>query len=923
MIKKNSRWWTLLMAVVISVAMPLSVQAASDILIHVTKEQPTVSLSDSGERIFDIGYAFGVNFDAKATGLDLVLVLDRSNSMLRIDPSTNLPVADAVKKAVDRFVTEFYQTYPDANVAVVSFGSDGYKRDGWAYYDNARETLDEVAHVFDYRDLYTQYNRNFRSYWNNGYRYAWEHWSIYAGATNIKAAFEYAETTVTNKLVAGRENDQDVILLFTDGVATQGGSYSQSNYNYPTAHNTNTIAAYTAGQAAQSRAEVITVGYFEGIQYETTKTIARDTLERSQNAGLFEASQTGQLTGIFDQIVDELNYAGTAATVKETVEDEFTVVPGSIKPAGYSLTRDSAGRTVIEWPLGNVIVSNYTFGYKVKAKDHVYPTGSGAIKVPINLDAQLTYLDLKGNTVTEYLGRNETTLPPRGNQPLVKVSVTGNDGYLVGDSISMSHSMSFINEAPFDYREILVKDLTKTITGGTLGTDIIVSQDALNRGWAISGSAIVYDIQARKTATPGDNLTWNGQADLTLVAGKAGTYQLDYNVGYRLTNSANIAFDFANRQNDPKAIQVREGVLRLAMTDDHGDAIEDAAVLVDGKAYTSTYDTATKQVVVKGIPSGRHNITFQVPSGYAFDRGDAGVVLVADDIAFTETYSYSNYDVTKAIQLIRLDVRNIGVTDRTGAAVTAISKVTETKDAIITFELIRPLEKVGLNLTDDYVPADAAFALDQQGGFGVVTGPTGQVNGFEVRGGQLIYDGSALPAGIYKAYGVLTPPTGLGDNQDYDYRYYVDGIVTRAAGASADFSQAVTSKALLVGLEDKEAPVITPVASKEKSTTNAANYDVNILDKTRLVEVKVYEGTLTLADISGDTKPLAFATVKDSGNERDINVNLPLLLENLNGKLSSTGAMTIYAKDAFGNESVKAVTLENEDINTLLDNDIK
>ena len=69
------------MAVVISIAMPLSVQAASDILIHVTKEQPTVSLSDSGERIFDIGYAFGVNFDAKATGLDLVLVLDRSNSI--------------------------------------------------------------------------------------------------------------------------------------------------------------------------------------------------------------------------------------------------------------------------------------------------------------------------------------------------------------------------------------------------------------------------------------------------------------------------------------------------------------------------------------------------------------------------------------------------------------------------------------------------------------------------------------------------------------------------------------------------------------------------------------------------------------------------------------------------------------------------
>ncbi len=67
--------------------------------------------------------------------------------MLRLDPSTNLPVADAVWKAVDSFLTEYYGTYPDSNVAVVSFGTNGNKSDNWKYFNNLEDAIEEFVNA--------------------------------------------------------------------------------------------------------------------------------------------------------------------------------------------------------------------------------------------------------------------------------------------------------------------------------------------------------------------------------------------------------------------------------------------------------------------------------------------------------------------------------------------------------------------------------------------------------------------------------------------------------------------------------------------------------------------------------------------------------------------------------------------------------
>ncbi len=926
---KKSRWISTLLILVLVLVPFGQIYGATDVMVDITKDEPLVVLSDEGERIFDIGYNFNVDFEATATGVDLVLVLDRSNSMLRLDPSTNLPVADAVWQAVNEFVTSFYTVYPDSNVGVVSFGSEGDKSDSWNFYSNAADTLEEVANVYDYRDLYTDYSYDFRAYWNNGYRYAWEHWYISEGATNIRAAFEYARATVQNKVATNEVSEQNIVLLFTDGVATQGGSYSQLNYNYPTAHNTNTIAAYEAGIAAQVDAEIITVGYFEGIQYESTATVARETLRWSQNAGFFEAGQTSELTGIFGTIVEKLNFAGTDAMVTEIVESEFEVVPDSIEPEAYSVTTDDNGRTVVKWQLGNVIASDYNFGYQVKVKDDVYPTGSGTIKIPINLDAELTYTDLNGNAVIEYLGHNETTIPPRANQPLVNVDVVYADGYgyLVGDPIRMTHDMSFTNDAPFDYREILVRNLTKTINGGDFGTELALTEDSETNGWTVNGDNLVYDIQAFKAVTDDQNLEWTDEIGLTLVSMSAGTYSLGCSVDYRLINSAALEFDFTNAEYDPGTVTVKEGILRLNLIDDYGDPITNADVVVDGSAMTSVLEG--DQIVVSGITSGSHNITFQVPSGYHFDGNNTSVVIVEDDVAFTGSFDFNNPELVKDIGFTRLNVRNVTVTDRLGASVSAIDQVTDNTEAIVTFELVRGLEKVSLRLTDDYGPTNHHFTLDQADGYGVVVGPSGKVNGFTMVDSSLQYDGDELQGGVYSAYGVIAPPAGLGNDIDFDYEVYVDQLTTRGPADTNDTVLSLTSSELLIGLQDDEPPVIVSELDGENTTINVASYDVNITDKVKIVEVQVYLGSLTLEEILSDSKLVDFTVdedvrwVQDIGWVQDISTDVELLIEMVEGKFIAKGSITIYARDAFGNEEVHLIVVENEDINGLFDSDIK
>ncbi|VDN48963.1 conserved protein of unknown function [Petrocella atlantisensis] len=914
-----------LMAFVWVLQMGMPIYANVNTTVTITKDTPEVTLSDAGERIFDIGYNFSVSYEQVTTGLDIVLVLDRSNSMLRIDPSTNKPVADAVWKAVNKFVNEVYATYPDSNMAIVSFGTNANKSDNWKYYNNKTETLNEIKSVFKYRDLYYNYNSNFSSYWNNGYRYAWEYWQISDGATNIKESFEYAENTVTKKQITGAPSEQDVIILFTDGVATQGGSTSQKNLNYPTSHNTNTTAAYQAGQSAQSVAEVIAVGYFEGIEYVATKNVARDTLVKSQNAGLFEASQTGQLSDIFDTIVGDLNYVGTNAKVIETIESEFEVVDGSIQPQNYTLTVDAQGRQVITWDLGNVVDTNYTFGYKVKVKDHVYPTGSGQVEIPINVNATLIYKDLSGNTITELLGQNVTAIPPRTNQPQVNVNVTyanNQFGYLVGDIIQMNHSLSYNNEAPFDYKTIYVKNLTKSTSDQNISEFITLQPASTGVGWGMINNKLSLNILESKSVVGSENLTWQKEVPLELKAIKEGSFRLDHNVEYQLTNSVGNVFDYTNLGLDPAAIDIKVGRLTFDFSDDFDTAITDVELYINGVLRPYTVEDGV--IVVEGITSGLHKVSIPVPSGYLMTSQSGGISLDSDmNMVFDAVLSHATPQIDKVVTFERLKIKDIAVTTLDGSSEHNIDLLNEPTQSKISFELVRPLTKVEMTLFDDFADSNHTFVLNTYSGVADVRNASGNVvPGFTMTDGRLSYNGSQLPAGIYMAYGVLTPPSTLGHQLDYDFKVGINEIRTREQGDSTDLMSTITSKRLDVGVLDTVAPVIDVVVDPLESSVNLINHNITISDKTTIVTYKVFEGKLTYNQILAATNEQSIRVLSNLGNQVLLDSDMKVTLSTQLNKFVAKGAITIYAVDAFGNYSVKVVEYLNEELNDLLDQNI-
>lgn len=910
----------------LSLLISSSVTAAVDTTVNITKNEPLVILSDTGERIFDIQYVFGIDFQYESNGLDIVLVLDRSNSMLIEDPSTGLPVADAVWKAANQFVSEVYAAYPQSSIAILPFGTNAVKMDNWKFAGNLEGTLSDIEDVYDYRDLNTEYTSNYRHFKYNGYRFAWENWQISDGATNIKEAFEASTKTAELRTIRDKSTNESVVILFTDGVATQGGSNSQKNLNYPTAHNSNTIAAYTAAEETKLGSEIITVGYFEGISLEETKAVARDTLERSNSIGFFEASETSQLTGIFGEIVKELNYIGTGAAVVETVQDEFEIVEGSISPADYTLSTDEQGRQVIIWELGNVIKSDYTFGYQVKVKDDVYPTGSGTVEIPINEIAMLYYTDLNGLEVSEPLGQSSTIIPPRDNQPLINFDVTYGDdrfGYLVGDEIEINHGMSFINEAPFDYRQIDVNRLTKEAQTGNLAAYLEVTQESIDAGWSIDGNNLNYDINQTNAVTGTDNLEWNLDVPVSVKAIQTGTFQLTHMVDYVLTNSVGLTFDFVTLGNDPDAVDIKEGQAMLNLVDDYGLPVTDISVTVDGEE-SAIETNSDGYVVVRGITSGTHTIAFELPSGYELITSGDGITMDEKKIiSFDAAFSYENPVVTKNIEFERLKVKGIKITTRDDNHWAIIDGVSEQTPAKMKFTLTRPLIQMSMRMIDDYDGADHSFTLDSNGASADVRNSSGVlIPGFVMNGQRLEYSGSELPVDDYTAYGILTPPDFAG-GVDYDYEVDVDEIITRENGDPLALTSEMTSVGLDVALTDTEGPVIVAVHDEEESTLNLINQDITITDKTKIVTYEVYDGILTYEELMVETEQLPYEVIRDADTIVELDGDIPVTLSiDTPGDITASGAITIYAVDAFGNYTVEVIEYEDTEVNQLLDEDL-
>lgn len=883
------------------------------------QSEPRIVLTNESERIYSLEYNFDVTYTQTITGVDIVLVLDRSNSMIWPDPLTNKPLVQSVWDSVNQFIKDIYAAYPDSQIAVVSFGSNGSKSNLWTYYTSEAAALNEVKAIFDYVDLSKEYNVKYKDFKDNGYKFAWKNWVIWDGATNIKEGFQYATKTVTEEDRTITEDSTDTIVLFTDGVATQGGTSAQRNINNPTVHNSNTINAYNAGIAAQDYAQVITVGYFGGITNSSTVAIARDTLQRAQNAGFFEAANVSQLTGIFENISTNLGYLGTDAKVVETISKEFSVVQSSIKPEGYVVTQNSEGETVITWNLNVITDKSYTFAYDVKVKEDAYPTGTGDTLIPINKNATLFYKNLNKEDQVVELGVVKASIIPLQVQPTVKIDTTysGTLGrFLVGDIIDIKSVLSYANPVPYDYITLEVRNFEKPLNTALSGSFEVIPLEN-QASWQTLISGLNTNINKTITSETATALSFNQEVQLRLKALKAGTYQFKHELDYTLVNGYGVNHTHTKEGIDNISLQIKNSLIDLTFVDDFGTFISGVELLGQDGIFASRTSDVLGKIKVEGIGSQTLTLVVPMPSGYRLGVGNsAGISVNAQSqIRIPINLNYTTPSYIDTIKLERLNIRNIYITNLLGEHQHQVAKPQDSVDIRIDFDTVRSLTGMRLILQDDYLPGNATFTLSQ------VRNTAGAVlSGFSMNGNTIQYSGSALPVGHYTVYGKITPPSNLGHDLDYDYKLDIPTISTLEPTDTLYLTRQITSTGLLVYLEDKVAPVIVSTLNQSKSSTNLHVYGVKITDLTKLVEYKVYEGEVTLLNRQTGTA-LALINEVNTISQVDFEFNARLTLVQEGSALKMKGKYTLYARDAFGNESIQLIDI-NKDIQQLKDQNI-
>ena len=389
-----------------SVILPEFVKSASTedtIAVDKTAEPSSVC------RTYDV--RLGITGVPAPAPVDVVLVIDRSGSMNAGSPSSMYYVKQAAREFTDNVLAD-----GNNRVAVVSFAgksSPGF----WPNYNygSANDAKQEIALSHSAMAVKNAIN------------------GITAdGGTNIEAGFLKAKDVLNN----GREDANKVIILLTDGVAT----WSIGNRfltNEPTQHNVHTIAAYTEGQGCCDVSMVFTVGLLNSITNQTTRGIARETLQWAQNAGYYEAVGAPDLSDIYNEISGNLGYSATNAIVTDVIHGDFELVEGSITPSPNAPVSYNTGNQTITWKPGTITtLSELT--YKIRAKD-----GVKGNNLPTNESAVLNYTDINGNN------SQQTFEVPEVN--VIGIDVRDDLTIVIGDSVNISDDLEVYGYSPFQY----------------------------------------------------------------------------------------------------------------------------------------------------------------------------------------------------------------------------------------------------------------------------------------------------------------------------------------------------------------------------------------------------------------------------------------------------------------------------------------
>ncbi len=342
----------------------------------------TIAVDKNAERI-DGCRAYRVTLSITGTPppekpVDVILVIDRSGSMADGQPYSAMYYA---KQAAQQFAQQVLTANPNNRVAVVSFDYPGTSLGRGAQSD-ARTDIVFSSSLTQVTNAINSLNAN--------------------GGTNTEAGFIQAR----NLLGSARDGANKAIVFLTDGVPTisNGRRYGPSE---PTAHNDHTIAAYQAGISCHSLARVFTVNLLTGVPSQCLG-VARDTMQKAQNSGYYETFSAADLSGIYGQISQVLNYSATAAVVNDKIPANFEMVLDSFQSSPAAPVAYDENTGLITWTAGT-IGTEATMSYIIRARADF----AGGNQVPTNDYATLTYTDINENP-------NKTK-----NFPLPKVDVPG------------------------------------------------------------------------------------------------------------------------------------------------------------------------------------------------------------------------------------------------------------------------------------------------------------------------------------------------------------------------------------------------------------------------------------------------------------------------------------------------------------------
>ncbi len=353
-------------------------------------EADTIEVDKSAERVQGCR-AYEVTLDitgeppATLQKVDVILVIDCSGSMANGTPQ---PAMYYAKESAKYFAGQILQN-SDSRVAVVSFDYQGHKdpRTGQQYPQWLPGDYDRDSKVV-------------RGFTNNINRVKSSINELTAdGGTNSEAGFRRAKELMQGLLPSydgGRPYVNRVIVFLTDGVPTVsiGNSYGPDD---PTSDNVHTIAAYTEAQLSHGLGyQVFTINILSAIPSQC-RPLARQTMQRSQNAGYYEVESAAGLPAIYDLIEEKVNYSATNAVAVDTIPAEgFEVVPGSLQCDSEAEVHYDPATGVITWTAGT-ITTGTTLKYIITAREDY----AGGDNVPTNQYADLTYTDLDGNTQTK------------------------------------------------------------------------------------------------------------------------------------------------------------------------------------------------------------------------------------------------------------------------------------------------------------------------------------------------------------------------------------------------------------------------------------------------------------------------------------------------------------------------------------------